>query len=65
VTIGARVTLEQMMDLCSEVSQSFPNEFAYVDGLRNHIDKIANLQVRNVSGKYMIGLPWKALWLRG
>lgn len=47
LTLGANITLTQAMNIFDSLSQN--NGFAYLSQMREHIDLIAHIPVRNVS----------------
>ncbi len=49
VSIGANVTLAQFADILGELSTLTQEGFAYCKDFREHVLKIANVPVRNVS----------------
>lgn len=52
VSLGASLSLTDMMAILKRASDLYPDEFFYCDTIADGIDQVANVSVRNVSTNF-------------
>lgn len=50
LTVGANTSLNALMDILKKVADEKPQQYSYMHHIVAHIDLVANVPVRNVSG---------------